>query len=133
DGRTTLPLDPTDGVLTALEIMPLDLRGVQLVTLAACTSAQGSIASNEGLYGLPQAFRRAGAGSVVAALWAVADDDALVWMREFYGHIFSGQSPDQAFAATQARQLRRIADTAGSAAAIRQAGAWVLSHRATRD
>ncbi|WP_221032797.1 CHAT domain-containing protein [Actomonas aquatica] len=130
DGRTELPLDPTDGVLTALEIMPLDLRGVQLVTLAACTSANGSIAPNEGLYGLPQAFRRAGAGSVVAALWPIDDDAARDWMIAFYEQLFAGASIDAAFAATQAAQLRAIAADQGPAAAIRRAGAWMLSYRA---
>ncbi len=129
DGRHTLPVDPTDGVLTALEILPLDLRGVQLVTLSACASAQGSMVSSEGLYGLPQAFRRAGAGSVVAALWAVEDEATQVWMTAFYQHLTAGEPIDQAFATTLAAQLRKVADTHGLAAAIRQAGPWILSYR----
>lgn len=130
DGRNTLPVDPTDGILTGLEIMPLDLRGVQLVTLAACTSAQGSNAPGEGLYGLPQAFRRAGAGSVVAALWPIEDDDARMWMTDFYARLFAGASIDAAFASTQATALRTLAEREGPAAAIRQAGGWILSYRA---
>jgi CHAT domain-containing protein len=44
-----------------------------LVTLSACETALGAELSGEGLVGLTRAFHYAGARSVLASLWSVAD------------------------------------------------------------
>lgn len=67
------PEPPDDGFLSAHEVgrmaMPADL-----VVLAACESGLGTDRRGEGAFGLPRAFLRAGATSVVGSLWKVDDD-----------------------------------------------------------
>ena len=83
------PIDPPtgdrdDGILTALELGALDLRGVDLAVLSACQTAQGeSPAGGEGLLGLQRAFQTAGARSVVASLWSVDDQATRQLMARF--------------------------------------------------
>lgn len=72
-----------DGVLTAQEISTLDLRGLELVTLSACHTAQGDI-MNDGVFGLQRGFKKAGAKSILMSLWEVNDEATCLLMTEFY-------------------------------------------------
>ena len=45
-----------DGLLSAEEVLGMNLEGTQLVTLSACQSASGETQAGAGLYGLPRAF-----------------------------------------------------------------------------
>ena len=58
----------------------------------------------EGLVGLTRAFQFAGASSVVATLWRVADAPTEQLMRAFYAELARGSSADLALALAQ-RQL----------------------------
>ena len=73
-----------DGLLTAVEVADIDLRGTELVVLSACQSALGEPADGEGLLGLQRAFQVAGARSVVSSLWEVDDRATQLLMAEFY-------------------------------------------------
>jgi CHAT domain-containing protein len=93
--------DGTDGILTALEVLALNLEGTDLVTLSACETGVGDIQVGEGVYSLNRAFQEAGAKSVLATLWSVADEQTKQFMQEFYSLVLNGTSPQQALQKTQ--------------------------------
>lgn len=73
-----------DGILTMEEVAALDLSAARWVVLSACDTAVGDVLDSEGVLGLRRAFRTAGAGAVVASLWAVDDRATTDWMTELY-------------------------------------------------
>lgn len=79
-----------DGVLTAMEVLSLDLAGTQLVVLSACETGVGEIHAGEGVYGLRRSFQEAGVKSVVNSLWPVSDEGTRRLMTEFYTQMFKG-------------------------------------------
>ena len=87
------------GQLTALAAMGMNLEGTRLVYLSACVAAQGSVASGEAINSLAQAFRAAGAQTVIATRWTVFDDEARMFAIHFYLEACkSGVRPSQALA-----------------------------------
>ncbi len=72
-----------------------------LVTLAACETAQGRLHEGEGLLGLMRTFRLVGARRVVASLWRISDQATSGLMVDFYRRLRRGQEPDVALAAAQ--------------------------------
>ena len=75
--------DGQDGRLTVNEIYGLDLDA-RLVTLSACETGLGKVASGDDVIGLIRGFIYAGAGSVLASLWKVDDIATADLMRRFY-------------------------------------------------
>jgi len=78
--------------LYARDIMqhPIDAR---LVTISACYGSGTRSYAGEGLVGLSWAFLRAGAHSVIAALWEVSDDSTPQLMDSLYQGLENGQDP----------------------------------------
>jgi CHAT domain-containing protein len=74
-----------DGIVTALEVSAMGLRGTDLVVLSACETGLGKVEQGEGVYGLRRAFQMAGARTVVSALWQVPDEETMKFMKELYG------------------------------------------------
>jgi len=96
-----------DGVLTALEVAGLDLRGTELVTLSACETGLGELVTGEGVMGLRRAFAEAGARALLLSLWKIPDEDTRVLMEEFYRLVAEDPGTDKAEALREA-QLKMI-------------------------
>lgn len=79
------------GLLEAREIYTLDLRGVRLITLSACESGLGRVARGDEIIGFTRSLLSAGANSIVASLWPVADDSTDVLMSRLYRELAAGR------------------------------------------
>ena len=99
--------DAEDGLLTAEDVVQMDLRGTRLVVLSACESGRGIVESGEGMQGLRSAFQIAGASWVVMSLWQVGDEITAELMESFYAAFTAGQEPSSALASAQAQIRRR--------------------------
>jgi CHAT domain-containing protein/Tfp pilus assembly protein PilF len=102
------PVEGRDnGMLQAWEIFEDVRLDADLVTLSACESGLGKDVGGEGLVGLTRAFQYAGARSVLASLWNVADDSTAELMAVFYRKLKEGKPKDQALQAAQVAMIGR--------------------------
>ncbi|MEM6532272.1 MAG: tetratricopeptide repeat protein [Myxococcota bacterium] len=85
--------DGDDGILTAMEVLAMDLQGTELVVLSACETGLGTRYEGQGVAGLRSAFQEAGARAVLATLWSVDDAATQRFMVEFYRRILDGVEP----------------------------------------
>lgn len=92
----SLSASDSDGLLTADDVLDLDLSGTQLVVLSACETGLGEARFGEGVFGLRRAFLIAGAQSMVVSLWQVPDDSTRKLMVAFYQNLQSGLRKDHA-------------------------------------
>jgi hypothetical protein len=101
--------DENEGLLTAEEVLTLDLEGTDWVVLSACHSGLAESWSREGALGMRRAFSLAGARTVIASQWSVEDEATREWMTALY--------------------RARAGGAAGAAAAIESASRTVLAER----
>ncbi len=90
-----------NGRLQAWEIYERVRLDADLVVLSACETAFGPERDGEGLLSLSRAFQVAGARTVVASLWSVADESTAELMIRFYQHLKDGKPKDEALRAAQ--------------------------------
>lgn len=103
-----IPRDVEDGILTAMEISRMDLRGTDLVVISACQSGLGEV-TGDGVFGLQRGFKKAGVQSIVMSLWEVDDEATRIMMTRFYENLVKGRSKYGAFREAQ-QYLRKYDD-----------------------
>jgi len=107
----TLPISGEEGrengILQAWEIFERMRIDAGLVVLSACQTGLGKEMGGEGLVGLTRAFLYAGAQSVVASLWEVADVTTAELMKAFYSNLQAGKSKAEALKAAAIGFIRR--------------------------
>jgi CHAT domain-containing protein len=96
-----LPREAEDGLLTAEDVVGMDLLDTELVVLSACNTGLGEIRTGEGVYGLRRAFVLAGAKTLIMSLWKVPDEPTRELMEGFYRRILAGQGRAQALREAQ--------------------------------
>jgi CHAT domain-containing protein len=77
------------------------------VVLSACGTALGPI-SGDGVQGFTRAFLSAGAGSVIATTWSVADRTSYQVMEGFYREWTAGRDKARALRESQLAMLRQL-------------------------
>jgi CHAT domain-containing protein len=97
--------DENEGLLTAEEVITLDLRGADWVVLSACQSGVGPAWAREGVLGMRRAFHLAGARTVIASHWPVADRSTQEWMLALYTARARGMQAGDAVAEASRRVL----------------------------
>lgn len=90
-----------DGVLTAQEVVNLNLNNTSLVVLSACETGLGDIKGSEGVYGLQRAFKMAGVRYIIMSLWQVPDKETAEFMEIFYSKLLLIKDTGKAFSETQ--------------------------------
>jgi CHAT domain-containing protein len=111
------------GILTAEEILSLDLSRCYLVTLSACDTSLGVRRAGQGYASLRAALQGAGARFVLTSLWKVGDEATMELMVDFYRRLWvQNKEPHAALweAKTEARR---------KGAPFRDWAGWVLTGR----
>ncbi|MCM1139246.1 MAG: CHAT domain-containing protein [Muribaculum sp.] len=100
--------DIDDGVLNGEEISTLDLTGVDLITLMACSTGEGDIDDYEGVYGIRRALKIAGCRSMITTAWNVDKEAAGAYMRVFYSNLLNGNGISSAHREAQLELIKRF-------------------------
>lgn len=88
-----------DGILRAGDLYNLSLNA-DLVTLSACETALGKVATGDDVVGFTRGFLYAGARSLISSLWQVDDQATRDLMVNFYNNL-SKMSKDEALRQAQ--------------------------------
>ncbi len=111
------PTNPR-GVLDAQQLRAWQLPRTDLVVLAACETAYGSVYRGEGIISLARPFLNAGVASVVGSLWDVDDRATRLLLTDFHRRYLVSRDPILAL-----RDAQRAAITS-SDPRMREPDAW---------
>lgn len=101
----------SDGSLTVHEILSkLDLRGVNLVVLSACSTAVGARSGGDEIVGLTRALLYAGTPGVLSTLWNIDDTASAALMNEFYERLVAGAPAAEALRDAQRTAIEHGGD-----------------------
>ena len=104
-----------DGILTGLEVVNLDLSGVELVVLSACETANGKLSPGQGVLGMRYAFTVAGAQSVAATAWSIPIKESGILVDSWIPHIAEGDSPAEGLQKAQIETINAMRKKHGAA------------------
>jgi len=99
--------DKYDGNLEAQEILAdVDLSGVNLVVVSACSTAAGKPSAGDEIVGLTRALLYAGTPAVLSTLWEIDDVASTELIDAFYECLVSGLPAADALREAQLSMLR---------------------------
>lgn len=105
--RTEMPISSKDGILTALEISKMKFQTLDMVVLSACKTALGFWGVDDGILGLQQGFKMAGAETILMSYSEVDDEATMILMVEFYKNLMNGKTKLQSLKDAQ-KYLRTV-------------------------
>jgi len=110
EGKISLINNLEDGVLSAYEVVNMDLSKTELVVLSACLSGVGEtkVKETESFSGLPQAFIIAGAKAVVTSGWSVDDRATQELMTLFYKNLANKYTKREALRRAQITLMEKF-------------------------
>jgi CHAT domain-containing protein/Tfp pilus assembly protein PilF len=100
-GKTESNPTENDGIVTAYDIINMDLSKTDLVVLSACETGVGKNEFGEGIHGLQRSFMLAGAKDIVISLWRVDDNVTKDVMIRFYQYLLQKNNPNDALRLAQ--------------------------------
>lgn len=106
--RTEKPISSKDGILTALEISKMKFQILDMVVLSACKTALGFWGVDDGILGLQQGFKMAGAETILMSYSEVDDEATMILMVEFYKNLMNGKTKLQSL--KEAQQYLRLVE-----------------------
>lgn len=90
-----------DGFLSSREISAFNLQENSIAILSSCSSGFGEL-SEDGVYGLQRAFKKAGTNSMLMSLWPIHDEATKIFINCFYyNYISKGLDKHNAFKSAQ--------------------------------
>lgn len=93
--------------MAAHELLGMDLRGLELVTLSACETALGRFDVADNLRGLTATLLRAGARAIVGTLWPVETGTSTDFFTAVYTELGRGTTIGRAYSVAQ-QTTRRV-------------------------
>ena len=96
-----------EGVVTALNLSGLNLKGTNLVVLSACETGVVDVNSTQSVSSLAKAFIQAGTKDIVMSLWSVSDKASKDLMAQFYKNIKDGSSYTQALKSAKLEMIKQ--------------------------
>jgi len=85
-------IETSDGRLTSLDLMDMEIRAQTLV-ITGCQTARRLIQPGDEWLGLMRSFYLSGASTIVSALWDIRDESARRFAREFYTTFDGNNAP----------------------------------------
>ncbi|MFZ1798422.1 MAG: CHAT domain-containing protein [Chitinophagaceae bacterium] len=93
--------EQSDGILNSYELVKLDLRHIDLLTLSACETALGRFDISDNIRGLPAMFLQAGVQTIIGTLWEAEAECCETFFVALYTALEKGNSKTAAFALAQ--------------------------------